>query len=124
MIYLDTNVVLRYLLEDHAEFFPRSVELIENNDVYIKNEVLAEIVYVLHKTYSVSKQDLNTVLIGFLNMDNVYLDSKQVACLAVKIFSERNIDFVDALLCALQKQENITVVTFDKRLNNCLSSSI
>jgi predicted nucleic-acid-binding protein len=76
MIYLDTNVVLRYLLEDHAEFFPRSVELIENNDVYIKNEVLAEIVYVLHKTYSVSKQDLSTVLIDFLNMDTILIQNK------------------------------------------------
>ena len=124
MIYLDTNVVLRYLLEDHAEFFPRAVEIINNNDVYIKNEVLAEIVYVLHKTYSVSKQDLNAVLTDFLNRDTVYLNSKQVACVAIKIFSERNIDFVDALLCAFQKQENITVVTFDKRLNNCLSNAI
>ena len=124
MIYLDTNVVLRYLLKDHAEFFPRAVELIEDNDVYIKNEVLAEIVYVLNKTYSVAKQDLSPVLIDFLNMDNVYLDSKQIACIAIKIFSERNIDFVDALLCAFQKQENVTVVTFDKRLNKCLSNAV
>jgi predicted nucleic acid-binding protein len=39
MLYLDTNIILRYLLEDCEQFIEQSKEYIENNNVYIKNEV-------------------------------------------------------------------------------------
>ncbi|MFA9238583.1 MAG: hypothetical protein ACEQSQ_01685 [Candidatus Paceibacteria bacterium] len=39
MLYLDTNVILRYLLQDCEEFIAQSKEYIENNKTYIRNEV-------------------------------------------------------------------------------------
>ncbi len=62
MLYLDTNVILRYLLEDSEKFKEKSKEYIEQNSVYIKNEVLAEVVYVLNKTYKVPKDSIKTIL--------------------------------------------------------------
>ncbi len=60
MLYLDTNIILRYLLQDSEEHKTKSKEYIENHATYIKNEVFAEVVYVLNKTYKVPKQKYKT----------------------------------------------------------------
>ena len=120
MLYLDTNVILRYLLEDCEKFIEQSKMYIENNDVYIKNEVLAEVVYVLNKTYKVPKKTVRLILQELLLNDNIQVDSKDVLILAFEIFEVKNIDFVDALLCSCSKILKCEVVSFDKKLNKCM----
>jgi len=46
MVYCDANVVLRYLLRDNEDQYIISLNIIENEDVFLLNEVTAEIVYV------------------------------------------------------------------------------
>lgn len=48
MVYLDTNIILRYLLKDSDRFHDEAREYLEDREVFIKNEVLAEVVYVLN----------------------------------------------------------------------------
>jgi predicted nucleic-acid-binding protein len=122
MLYLDTNIILRYLLEDCEQFIEQSKEYIENNNVYIKNEVLAEVVYVLNKTYKVPKNLVNTTVKEFITNDNVVVDSLEVIMSALEIFETKNIDFVDSLLCAYNKLLKYQVVSFDKKLNKCMES--
>jgi len=38
----------------------------------------------------------------------------------LRYFAERNIDFVDALLCAANHIMGAAVFSFDKKLNKCL----
>lgn len=121
MIYLDTNVILRYLLQDCEKFVEQSIKYIEKHDVYIKNEVLAEVVYVLNKTYNVPKKEVINTLKNLLESDNIEIDSKEVIFLALEIFASKNIDFVDSLLCAYNKVSALKVVTFDNKLNKCLN---
>jgi predicted nucleic-acid-binding protein len=121
MIYLDTNVILRYLLQDCERHIEQSIEYVEKHDVYIKNEVLAEVVYVLNKTYNVPKTEVATTLKNLLESDNIEIDSKEVIFLALEMFASENIDFVDSLLCAYNKISAYKVVTFDKKLNKCLN---
>jgi len=122
MLYLDTNVILRYLLEDCEQFIEQSKEYVENNNVYIKNEVLAEVVYVLNKTYKVPKNLVNITVKEFITNDNVEVESLEVIVLALEIFETKNIDFVDSLLCAYNKLFKYQVVSFDKKLNKCMES--
>jgi len=122
MLYLDTNVILRYLLEDCEQFIKQSREYVENNNVYIKNEVLAEVVYVLNKTYKVPKNLVNITVKEFITNDNVEVESLEVIVLALEIFETKNIDFVDSLLCAYNKLFKYQVVSFDKKLNKCMES--
>jgi predicted nucleic-acid-binding protein len=46
MKIVDANIVLRYLLNDADDFSEKASELLENNEVFIPNEVITEIVYV------------------------------------------------------------------------------
>ena len=112
------------MLQDHKEHSPKAIGIIEKQNVYIKNEVLAEVVYVLNKTYKVDKLKLKEVLIYFIGRENVYFESKKIATLALDIFTNQNIDFVDALLCSYKKIRNLKIVSFDKRLNKCLESNL
>lgn len=124
MIYLDANVILRYLLKDCEKFIEQSIEYVENNNAYIKNEVLAEVVYVLNKTYNVPKSEVAVTLKDLLTNTNIESDSKEVVSLALEIFESKNIDFVDSLLCAYNKISKLEIVTFDKKLNKCLKEKI
>jgi len=120
MLYLDTNVILRYLLQDCEQFITQSKEYIENNKTYIRNEVFAEVVYVLNKTYQVPRSEIANILKELLFINDIEVDSKEVIILAFEIFEAKNIDFVDSLLCAYSKVLKINVVTFDKKLTKCL----
>ena len=124
MIYLDTNVILRYLLNDNDRFYDQAREYLENKEVFIKNEVLAEVVYVLNKTYSVPKGIVSNTLREMLVNHNIHTDSTEVCLLALSIFQEQNIDFVDGLLCAYRRVMGFEVHSFDKKLNRCIQSPI
>ena len=51
MIYIDANVVLRYLLADEVDQHIISKNMIEGDkDIFILDGVVVEIVYVLTKT--------------------------------------------------------------------------
>ncbi len=48
----DTNMILRYLLNDNPEMSQRAEEYINAGDVSVTIEVIAEVVYVLKGVYS------------------------------------------------------------------------
>ena len=118
MIVLDTNYILRFLIKDNEEMYYESRNVIKNNDCFIDNEVLAEVVFVLLKVYKISKNNIRISLEKFLSLPNIILNSKVTILKALEIFDEKNLDFVDAILCA--KSEKYEVKTFDKKLNKCI----
>jgi predicted nucleic-acid-binding protein len=118
MIVLDTNYILRFLIKDNEEMYYESRNVIKNNDCFIDNEVLAEVIFVLLKVYKTSKNNIRISLEKFLSLPNIILNSKVTILKALEIFDEKNLDFVDAILCA--KSEKYEVKTFDKKLNKCI----
>ena len=120
MNYCDTNIILRYLLADNDELFARALTILEEKTVFVPNEVLAEVVYVLTKTYQVPKIDACKAIDLFCQKVNVLLQDENVVSLALIFFAEKNIDFVDALLCAASKSIGVQVFSFDKKLNKCV----
>ncbi len=46
MQLLDANVILRYLLNDHAEMSLKTRDVISSGDTYTKPEVISEVIYV------------------------------------------------------------------------------
>jgi predicted nucleic-acid-binding protein len=120
MIILDANYILRFLLKDDENMYEISKSVIETNRSIVLNEVIAEVVFVLQKVYKVSKYEISQVLIDFISFQNIINDEKTLIIEALKVYSEKNLDFIDAILCAKSKQ--FAVKTFDKKLNNCLKN--
>jgi len=102
MIRVDANYIIRYFV---------------NEDVYIANEVLAEVIYVLGGVYNIPKKDISLQLIALLSQINV--SSSSVAIEALSLLVSKNIDFVDALLCSYSKNDEIR--TFDKKFLKCIA---
>jgi predicted nucleic-acid-binding protein len=122
MIVLDTNYILRYLLDDNHEMFLEAKDVIESNACLILNEVVAEVIYVLLGVYKVSKQNISESLYSFMEMENVsMLESKEILFSALKLFESKNLDFIDCYLCALKNKYEIK--SFDKKLMKCVGIS-
>jgi len=121
MIVLDANYILRFLIKDNDKMYLESRNSIKNYDCFIDNEVLAEVVFVLLKVYQVSKNDIRTSLENFLFLPNILLTDKTTILKALKLFDEKNLDFVDAILCA--KSTKYEIKTFDKKLNKCIKNA-
>ena len=120
MILLDANYILRFLLKDNLEMYNIAEECILNNECYINNEVMAEVVFVLLKVYKVSKKDIEKATVGILNYENIQMLSKQSMIDTLEIFGSKNLDFVDCILCEESKRH--TIKTFDKKLLKCINN--
>ena len=121
MLLLDANSILRYILYDNAGMAKKVCELIENTKVSIRYEVLAEVVYVLNKVYSMPRSEIAECITKVLRLPNVETESEAVLLLALKTYSDVNMDFVDCLLYAFNVKYGYGVFTFDKQLNSMLS---
>jgi len=121
MKIIDANIVLRYLLKDEEQSFLKASQVIESNDeVRLTNEIIAEIVYVLEKVYSVPKIEIVDVLSAFIDLNNVDIDDKQLILEALKLYEKHNLDFVDSILLSYNKIRKYKVITFDKKLDKLL----
>jgi len=123
-LLIDTNVIVRFLMQDNNEQFLKALKLfkaIENKEVeaILLDFIIAEVVYVLKRVYKLKKVDISDALQQMLMYDNLYLDNKLITYEALSIYKSSNIDYADAYLCAKAKLENIEIFSFDKDLKGC-----
>jgi len=117
----DANVVLRYILDDIPEQASIAAKIIDNENVYIPFEVVAEIVYVLEKVYRIPRRVISTSIRNLLRHNTIQTVDKTVAFHALDVYKDTKLDIVDAFLCGYQKKHQHTIVTFDKKLLKQLS---
>ena len=116
-ILIDANVILRYLLNDVEEMAKKSAEII-NAGAFTLPEVIAEVIYVLKSIYKVEREEIAAAILQIFK--EIEVANKEIMIEAVKIFAESSLDFVDCILIAYNKVENVEIFTFDKKLNNRL----
>ncbi len=122
-VMIDANVILRYLLKDNDFLYKKSEALFDDiftgrKKALVIHPVIAEVVYVLQKLYKVSKEEIAEVLTEFLKMKGIKTHDEGTVFESFEIFKNRNMDYVDCLLCAYGKEYK--VVSFDRDLKKCL----
>ena len=120
MIRIDTNYIIRYLVNDNIQMADIAEKILTSKEVFISNEILAEVVYVLLGVYKIEKKDIANQLLNLLNFPNIFVSNYDVIIKALKIYKTKNLDFVDCLLCAYSNNDEI--ITFDKKLNKCIKN--
>lgn len=92
MIAVDTNVLLRRLLNDDATQAEKARRLFESEEaVLISDVVLAEAIWTLTgKRYAAGREDVAAVVLGLLEERNVVFESRQA------VWSALN-DYLDAM---------------------------
>ena len=120
MQIVDANIILRYLLNDHTAHFNAAVEIIENNTIFVPFKVAAEVVYVLEKVYQVPRIEISESLNILISYPDISFNDKKIIMEALKIYKDKKIDFVDALLISYNHTKRYKVHTFDKQLKKLL----
>lgn len=125
MIYLlDTNVIIRFLVGDNEKFLKESEKYFKDIEalkieVEILDTVLMEAFFVLTKFYKLPKDEVILDLKTILSLDGVVNSNKIVLYETLNILENKNIDFVDALICAKSKLEDYGKISFDGDLKKC-----
>ena len=120
MIRVDTNYIIRYLINDNKEMADIAEEILTKGNVFISNEILAEVVYVLSGVYKISKEDIASQLLELISFENISVSNQKIIKKSFEIFKSKSIDFVDCILCAYSQIDDI--ITFDKKLNRCIEN--
>jgi predicted nucleic-acid-binding protein len=124
----DTNVIVRYLVNDDPALFARAKAFFDKvkqgaEKASLLESVLAECVYVLTKIYKVPRIETASALIDLLQYRGISNSDKAELIDALQLYSAKNIDIVDAILCARAGEENFSLFTFDKTLQKVSSAN-
>ncbi|MCL2411084.1 MAG: PIN domain-containing protein [Treponema sp.] len=122
MHYVDANVILRYILDDHTEFSPRAKKIIGENTVETPIEVLCEVVFVLKRIYKITRKEIADTLLDFYKNTNSILPHHEAVIKGIEYFGESNLDFVDCILAGYNELESISIHTFDMKLEKLLAT--
>lgn len=121
----DTNTILRYLLKDNIRLYEESRKLFEkvrvgNEKIIILESVFVECVYVLTKFYKVPKYETAEGLKELFYYKGILNKDKKELIEALTMFTNKNMDIVDCILCVKAKSYNMSLFTFDKDLKGCI----
>lgn len=115
---IDTTVILRYLLNDVPEQSKASSKLMEKlvseEEAYLHDVVIAELVWTLEKFYKVPKAKIRKVISELLLIKGLLVSNRNILLKALELFDEKNIDFADALIASMAMESEAEVITFDK----------
>lgn len=114
MIWLDTNVVIRFLVNDDKAQAMRAQALIAGNPVQLSLTVLLECEWVLRAAYEFSAVEICGFFRALLGLDTVSIDNPEWVDEALRLY-ERGLDFADALHLA-QMPASERFASFDRKL--------
>jgi predicted nucleic acid-binding protein len=120
LLFLDTNILLRHLLQDDPEQSPRAsafLNRIEEGSVKVRTSdtVIFETVFTLQKAYRQPKNAIGDALLPLIELQGIVLPGKRRYHKVFSLYTERNLPFADAYHAVLMEQLNLTeIVSFDK----------
>jgi predicted nucleic acid-binding protein len=118
-LWVDANVILRFLTKDPPEMAERSARLMakaERGEVslYFSLLMLAEVIWVLKSFYRYSMTAIAHVIISLISAPGIEVDKRQLIIRAVELARDRNVDFADAYMALQAAERGETVCTFDE----------
>ncbi len=119
-LWIDANVILRFLTGEPKDMFERSVELMEKAErgevkLFLSQIVSAEVIWVLKSFYRNSMAEIADVLIPFVSAPGIEVEDPETLIQAIELAREKNVDFIDALLALQAAKHEEAVCTFDAK---------
>ena len=114
MLAVDTNVVVRLLVNDDQRQGALARRLFEAGDIFIGVTVLLESAWVLESVYELSAGDAAKVLRGLLGLPNVRVEDAGAVAAALDAVG-KGLELADALHL-LRSPVDAEFVTFDRAL--------
>lgn len=116
---VDTNLIIRYLVQDHEKHAKAAGKLFEACDrgeveIVVLPVVLAECVFVLESFYEHRRADIAAALSTLLSSPGVQISENAMHLDALDRYRKTKVHFVDCLIAAAARAEDLPVATFDE----------
>lgn len=113
---IDTNILIRYLIQDDAKQGGLAIELIESGKpVFLTHTVLIEAVWVLTASYGLDRDAIVKVLYELTKNGFFILDKDQIISRALQDY-QQGFDFADMVIGYYGVSKGCTsTYTFDKK---------
>jgi predicted nucleic-acid-binding protein len=121
VIGLDSNVLLRFLLQDDAVQSPIATRIVETEltDVapgFVSAIVIAETAWVLESQHQRTRVEIGAVMEALLRINSLRLEHPLAVEAAATAAMELNVDFADAMIGLIAQEAGCsTTLTFDRR---------
>jgi predicted nucleic acid-binding protein len=116
---VDTNLIVRYLVQDHERHAKAAGKLFEACDrgdvvIVVLPAVLAECVFVLESFYEHPRGDIASALGRLISSPGVEITGAAIHLDALDRYRKTGVHFVDSLIAATAAAENTPVASFDR----------
>ena len=113
VIYLDTNVLIRFFTKDNAQQAEQARQLLKSDhQLCIEDVVFPEIEYVLTRIYERSRGDVAQACTMLASRPNITI--QPAVRIAIDFYSHSSLDMADCIIAASSQGE--TLASFDKDL--------
>ncbi len=116
---IDTNLIVRYLVDDHETHSKAATKLFDACDrgeviIIVLPAVLAECVFVLESFYRHPRARVAAALERLISSPGIEIHSPAVHLDALARYRSTKLHFVDCLIAATAAANKLTVATFDQ----------
>jgi predicted nucleic-acid-binding protein len=119
MIALDTNVLVRYIMQDDAKQAALATQLVESlsgqSPGFLALVAVVELAWVLTSAYDLDRQQFSAALEGLLRSKEFIVERADIVWKALRLFNATNADFADCLISNSATSAGYeTAMTFDR----------
>jgi predicted nucleic acid-binding protein len=116
---VDTNVIIRYLVQDHEKHAKLATRLFDACDrgelvIVVLPSVLAESVFVLESFYQASRIDIASALVRLISSPGIEIKEVAIHLDALRRYKATKVHFVDCSIAASAAAEKVPVASFDQ----------
>lgn len=120
MIALDTNVLVRFLVQDdlaQAELAASVIDqLTDDARGFVSREVLIELVWVLERAYRLGRAEIAVSIDGLLTATELEVEGSDEVAPAIELYRNDGFGFADLMIAAAARRAGASeMVTFDRK---------
>jgi predicted nucleic-acid-binding protein len=120
MIGIDTNILIRYFVQDEPEQARSASRLIrsltQDELGWISITVLMELNWILEKIYKMKRADVIRILDHLIQTDTFEIESQHEVEAAIALYRAKNIGFADCMISVSAQSVGCSqTFTFDKK---------
>jgi predicted nucleic-acid-binding protein len=121
-IFLDANIVVRFLTRDDeqkAEDVKQLFLLLEAGKISAETDaiVVAEIIWVLTSFYKLDRSVIGEYISLFLATNHLIVKEKPLIQKAVELYKNVNADYIDCFVVAVAGKRKVAVCSYDRDFN-------
>ena len=102
MIGLDTNVLVRYIMQDDAKQSPKATRIVESlggvGSGYVTIVAIVELVWVLSASFELTRSQIAQALDGIIRTKQFKIENADQVMRALRVFKLGKSDFSDCLI--------------------------